>query len=350
MQARALSARGRDGRVTRRVRGNVARVFDTALVSRTLASLESRDAGRPGRVAVMMYHRIDEPDARPDLWPGMISASPTRFAQQIELIATRYTPITVSDLLAARRDDRPIPRRAVHVTFDDAYEDFADHAWPTLRHYGVPVTLFVPTGFPDQPQRRFWWDRLHVAITATREPAVRVGRRALSLGSPEERQAVYHLLHRTILNLPHHRAMDLVEGLTRQLGEPSTRPGVLDWTSLRRLDAEGVKLAAHSRLHPRLDRLPPDELHAETIGSYEELRAEVPGAAPVFAYPGGHYDNAALDALRTGQIEIAFCTERRAAQLGRSDWLRLPRINVGQRTGVGILRAQLGSWMRLVGR
>jgi peptidoglycan/xylan/chitin deacetylase (PgdA/CDA1 family) len=219
-----------------------------------------------------------------------------------------------------------------------------------LRRYGVPVTLFVPTAYPDRPERRFWWDRLHVALTSTGEPSVHVGARTLRLGSPQDRQAAFVLLRSLILKLPHHGAMDLVERVIGQLGDSSTPNGVLAWADLRRLAEEGVTLAAHSQLHPRLDRLPQHELDAEILGSYEELRAHVPDAQPVFAYPGGHYDHVALAAVRRSEFEIAFTTERRAAQLGRADWLRLPRINVGQRTGMGALRAQLGSWMRLVGR
>jgi peptidoglycan/xylan/chitin deacetylase (PgdA/CDA1 family) len=298
----------------------------------------------------MMYHRVDEPDARPYLWPDLISADPAKFAEQVEHVATRYVPIGMSDILAARRTGRPVPRRAVHVTFDDAYSDFAEHAWPTLRRCGVPVTLFVPTAYPDRSERGFWWDRLHVALTSTGKASVNVGTRTLRLVSPHDRQAAFGMLRAIVLKLPHHGAMDLVERVIGQLGDTSTPNGVLAWADLRRLSKEGVTLAAHSHLHPRLDRLAHHELDAEILGSYEELRAHIPEAQPVFAYPGGHYDELAVAAVRRSEIEIAFTTERRAAQLGRADWLRLPRINVGQRTGMGVLRAQLGSWMRLVGR
>ena len=51
------------------------------------------------------------------------------------------------------------------MTFDDAYCDFADHAWPVFRRLGVPVTLFVATEYPDHPDRAYWWDRLHAGLS-----------------------------------------------------------------------------------------------------------------------------------------------------------------------------------------
>ena len=39
------------------------------------------------------------------------------------------------------------------LTFDDAYRDFATNAWPTLKRYGLPATLFVPTAYAGERSR-----------------------------------------------------------------------------------------------------------------------------------------------------------------------------------------------------
>ena len=38
-----------------------------------------------------------------------------------------------------------------------AYQDFAEVDWPSQRH-GLPVTLFVPSGFAQEKAPAFWWD------------------------------------------------------------------------------------------------------------------------------------------------------------------------------------------------
>ena len=63
-------------------------------------------------------------------------------------LASTGRAVALGELLAARAEGRPTAPGAVHVTFDDAYGDFRDLAWPILRRHGVPVTLFVPTAFP----------------------------------------------------------------------------------------------------------------------------------------------------------------------------------------------------------
>ena len=129
--------------------------------------LERLDIQKPDLLRVLTYHRIDELGSSPDLDSSLISATPEAFSQQMDFVAANYDVMSLSDLLEACERRRRIPPRALLVTFDDAYRDFAVHAWPVLKKRALPVTLFVPTGFPDSPRRTFWWDRLHHALDNT---------------------------------------------------------------------------------------------------------------------------------------------------------------------------------------
>jgi peptidoglycan/xylan/chitin deacetylase (PgdA/CDA1 family) len=227
------------------------------------------------------------------------------------------------------------------VTFDDAYVDFARHAWPALRRHGVPTTLFVPTAYPDQPARSFWWDRLAHALTSTTAPHVDTPLGPLGLGSPKERSAAFSRLRAHVKGMPHEEAMALVDEVGTALGVPATPAAVLGWDALRALEADGVVLAAHSRTHPMLDRLDP-RAHADEVGgSLRDLAAEAGGAPPAFAYPGGGVDAAVVRSLETAGVRLAFTTERGGNDLRRVDWLRLHRINVGRQSNLALVRAQL---------
>src|ERR671914_537157 len=92
-------------------------------------------------------------------------------------------------ILPAREGRADLPPRAVLLTFDDAYDDFAEVAWPLLRHHGLPATLFVPTAYPDVPGRAFWWDRLHQAVAGARASSVATPVGRLPLSSAAERDA-----------------------------------------------------------------------------------------------------------------------------------------------------------------
>jgi len=140
-------------------------------VSHLIGLLGRFDDQRRDLLRVLTYHRIDEPDARPELDPALISATPETFDEQMEYVASRYRVVSMPELLEARRSGAMLPPRSVMVTVDDAYCDFESHAWPILKKYRIPVTLFVPTGYPDRPDRAFWWDRLHQAVRGMDHPS-----------------------------------------------------------------------------------------------------------------------------------------------------------------------------------
>jgi peptidoglycan/xylan/chitin deacetylase (PgdA/CDA1 family) len=296
-----------------------------------------------GTVAILTYHRVDDPRARPDLFPGLISATPDMFEQQIASVARRMRVVSIDDLLAARRGAGGLPSRAIHVTVDDAYQDFAEHAWPVLRRYEVPVTLFVPTAFPDQPQHTFWWDRLHAAWMATRRRSIVIeGLGPVSVG--EDAAARYRAMiaiRDRVKALEHDAAMALVERVEAALDAAPATPAVIGWDVLRTLAGEGVALAPHSRTHPLLTRLSADRVGDELAGSRADLERETGSRLPVFAYPSGAHDDDVVRVARDAGFDIAFSTTRGTWNTHAGDWLRVSRINVGRRTTLAILHAQL---------
>ena len=63
-----------------------------------------------------------------------------------------------TDDTAAVVAHRPLPGRAVLITFDDGYLDFLTYAWPLLKSYGFSATVFLVT---DEVGRSNSWDRVY---------------------------------------------------------------------------------------------------------------------------------------------------------------------------------------------
>ena len=318
-----------------------AAVAGSAVFGRVVALLERLYRGRSGLLTVLTYHRVDDPAAQPALYPGLISATPRDFDEQMRFLAANYRVISLAQLLETRETGRRLPPRALMVTFDDAYRDFAEHAWPALRRLGLPVTLFVPTAFPDHPERGFWWDRLHHAVTESSRREIAAFGERLGLTDARARSQTFRALVRAVKARPHHEAMSEVERIISELGAREARHAVLGWDELRQLSADGVTLAPHSRTHPRLDRLPAPELSTELRGSFEDLEREIRDAPRVIAYPDGGHDAAVVAEAAAAGFVAAFTTERGANDLARVEWLRLRRINVGRRSPLSLIRAQL---------
>lgn len=303
------------------------------------------------RLVVLTYHRVAPPGVRPDLHPGLVSADPEAFHEQVTWVARRATVVDLATVLRAA-DGEPLPPRSVLITFDDAYADVAEHAWPVLRELGLPAVMFVPTGAPDGGGA-FWWDRLHAAIELGSRPRrLRTPAGELGLDTPAGRATAFAAIREHVKTLPHEEAMATVDALVVDLRGPAVPPAALDWPALRRLAAQGLTLAPHSRTHPVLPTVDDERLRVELLAPLDDLRREVGEAPPVLAYPSGIHDGRVRAAAADAGYRLAFTTRRGAiASLRAADPMALPRVNVGGRTTLALLRMQLApAWDRLAGR
>lgn len=306
-------------------------------------SLLERLPAAADRLSVLTYHRIGDAKLEGHLSPALISTSATAFGDQMAHVARRHHPVTASELLAAR-DGQSLPPRSVLITFDDAYRDFAELAWPVLERHGIPVVLFVPTAYPDAPEREFWWDRLFATLQALRPPTrlpTPVG--DVPYRSARELMPTYRRLVAIAKLLSHTEAVTWLDDMTAVSGlRTEGLHHVLGWQELRQLASAGATIAAHSRNHPRLDRLSDAELADEVAGSRSEMDTQlrVP-SPPIFAYPDGAHDERVVQAVAAAGYRVAFTTRRGSNRLSDVDWLRMRRINIGQRSTLPLIRAQL---------
>ena len=123
------------------------------LALKALASLRLGFGPRvPEAFGILMYHRIAP--AAPGLPKPTWNVPPERFRAQIAgLLRRGYEPWPLRKVLDWHHHQRPIPRTAFVVTFDDGYDNVFRNAWPVLRDLRVPATVFLATAYlnSDQP-------------------------------------------------------------------------------------------------------------------------------------------------------------------------------------------------------
>jgi peptidoglycan/xylan/chitin deacetylase (PgdA/CDA1 family) len=78
-------------------------------------------------------------------YPGT-EITPAAFeAQMKQLKDAGITVISMQDLLAWKRGEKNIPPRCAVVTFDDGWKSQYEVAWPIMKKYGYPFTMFIYT-------------------------------------------------------------------------------------------------------------------------------------------------------------------------------------------------------------
>jgi peptidoglycan/xylan/chitin deacetylase (PgdA/CDA1 family) len=291
---------------------------------------------------VLTYHRVANWTDSSPLSPRLISATPDDFRQQVAYLASNYDVVSMGEVLDALQHRRRLSPRSVLITFDDAYADFKDTAWPILREHRLSATLFVPTAYPDHPEQAFWWDRLWRAIMGTSRTVLWDRKLEIRIAGLEERCVALRKLHTHVKSLPHAEAMAFVDRICAFCEETRTdQRAVLNWEELRELAREGVTLGAHTRTHPLLTQMPLPKARMEIRNSQEDLHQQIGKISPIFCYPNGAYNEAILRVMRDEGFLLSLTTEDGFNNLDSADSLRLRRINITPRTTPAIFRLRL---------
>ena len=228
---------------------------------------EVRLDGAGGQVTwelpILMYHRVAPVGSeRMHEW----RVTPDQFEQQLHYLRTAgYTSAGFEEWREVAERHQPLPGRRVMLTFDDGYEDFAEHAYPLLRQYELEATVFVVTD--------------HVGLT---------------------------------------------NDWDRGYGE--TLP-LMDWDTIRALDGRGVSIGAHSAGHPMLTGLGLDEVVQDASRCRAELVERLGHLVRTYAYPYGDTDAAVARTVGACGFEFAVTTAGFRAS-ATVPMLSLPRMNV----------------------
>ena len=104
------------------------------------------------KVPILAYHQFGRRQ-------GQLTVTPEMFdAQMAYLKAQDYRVIRLSHLQAFLQGRSPLPLRAVAITMDDGYKSVYTIAYPILKKYDFPATVFVYSDFIGSQRGLAWQD------------------------------------------------------------------------------------------------------------------------------------------------------------------------------------------------
>lgn len=264
------------------------------------------------RFQILIYHKIS-----PETHPFFEPTHPAIFEQHVQFLKGCYTVMPLSEVVErSQRGD--VPERAVAITFDDGYRDNYEFAFPILKKYQLPATIFVATGVIETGET-LWHDRIFDAFrfaTVKRTRLNTAGLHELVLDSAEGRlRSLMPVINkaRTLYGEAQRRFVEEIEEKCRPDPLPESKERMLGWAQIREMHTAGIEFGSHTVTHPILSRIPRDELLKEIGQSKRQLSEKLGAAVSLFAYPNGRaadYNDEVKTALRECGYLCAVTTER----------------------------------------
>ncbi len=211
-----------------------------------------------GGITILAYHLVGAGTK------AAVDLPADAFRTQLDELAASGRALPLSralERLAAGRRDRD---HRIALTFDDAFRNFYEVAWPLLRERRLPAVLYVPVGFVD-------------------------GSAPAPLAGAE--------------HLP-----------------------AMSWEQIREVAASGlVTIGSHSSSHPDLRRLSDRVCREELDGSRRRLERETGNAVTSFCYPRALW-SPRVKALAAQTYDSAVAAGGRRNRPGHFDRYRLSRL------------------------
>ncbi len=191
---------------------------------------------------VLTYHNVSYPPPKAKL--KTLYVKPSSFKRQIRLLELFGYNFSNSD--AVLRKEKP--KKGILLTFDDAYLDFWEHAFPILKELNLPALVFVPASLVGKFNQ---WDYIKLNV----------------------------------------------------------KKPIMGWEHLRELIKAGVEIGSHTLTHPYLSKIPRQKAKVEIEDSKKLLEDKLSIEVKAFCYPYGDYNPEIRDMVQEAGYLMAFTTK-----------------------------------------
>lgn len=257
------------------------------------------------QVAVLMYHRISP---RRDSW-SLKPLNPQCFDRQMRYFSQNYEVLPLDRLVDYIKQGEPLPEKAVVITIDDGYKDNYQYAYPTLRKYRIPATVFLTTG-NISTGNLFWWDKVSYIIHHTSlDQLNQIELGTFFLRSEQEKSLARSTIIKKLKSSPGEEndfiINDLVSISNVEIPDDLGEELIMSWDEIREMSNNGIDFGAHTVNHPILTNLPLEQAGHEIVQSKKDIERKIGHHVTAFAYPNGDFNEYIADIVRKSDFSCA---------------------------------------------
>ncbi len=279
-----------------------------------VSTLVHNSRWRRQRLLILAYHGVSLSDEH--IWNGSQFVSPDTLRSRLRLLKKLSCSVLPLGQALDRLYANDLPDRAVAITFDDGTSDFARKAFPLLKEFDVPATLYLTT-FYTHYQRPVFDLMCSYLLWKGRETTLDLNKLTgqdlrTKLAENDAREAALAQIHvfASAQKLSAEEKDNLAAELAAQLGVDygalleQRAMHNLSADEVRQLSRDGIEIELHTHRH----RTPKDrQLFVREIEDNRKAIQEITGRrASHFCYPTGRYDFAFLPWLK--ELEVTSAT------------------------------------------
>jgi peptidoglycan/xylan/chitin deacetylase (PgdA/CDA1 family) len=237
-------------------------------------------------IQILTYHRINN-----DNDPFFTGIPVNIFESQMRYISSFFHVLSLEEALE-RIHLRDIPDNAVVVTFDDGYKDVYLNAFPVLKKFSVPATVFLATSAIGNG-KILWHDRVFSAFRETQQlllPEYGKHLQTYPLRTLEEKLIAQHETLKFLWSLDDCKKDHWLDILIKKLDivdKKEPQDLMMHWDDIKVMHENGISFGSHTVTHPILSRTSSSRVLEEIQISKKVIEDNIKAPIKTFAYPNG---------------------------------------------------------------
>jgi peptidoglycan/xylan/chitin deacetylase (PgdA/CDA1 family)/CelD/BcsL family acetyltransferase involved in cellulose biosynthesis len=234
---------------------------------------------------ILYYHRVNQEND-----PFFPAISTDLFEEEMRFVARHYNVVSLAELLERLETGSSEP--VVAITFDDGYQDNYQNAFPILKRYGLPATIFLATGSMDS-REPLWFEQLAEGLKKTSREFIDLEMdlpRRFWMRTQEERLQSNNRIFGLLRSLPEAERQQWLSLILRQLDITcggDRKDKMLTWDQVRLMKTQGIDFGGHTVTHPFLSMLTREQAAWEVSECKRRIEDELQLPVDHFAYPNG---------------------------------------------------------------
>jgi peptidoglycan/xylan/chitin deacetylase (PgdA/CDA1 family) len=260
------------------------------------------------QIAIMMYHRVSSIENN-----YLMSSLPTvTFERQIKYLKENFQLISLDKLSELLKGPEKLPRKAAAITFDDGYKDNFVYAYPILKKYNAPATIFLSTGYIDT-DKLFWWDLSNYLVANSLSKRITLkGAGTFQLNSESEKHKTKMQIRKILKRLSEKEKCATISELSKVtgVGAPSGlgKDAILSWAEIKQMASAEITFGAHTVNHPILTNVDKEVCQYEIIQSKRDIEEKLGKPVTSFSYPDGAFNVEIRDIVKKAGFACATIT------------------------------------------
>src|SRR5271166_5934474 len=211
------------------------------------------------------------------------------FAEQMRYIKRHYRVVSLRQMTEELEDPKA-QGQSVVVTFDDGYLGTYTDAFPVLKDYAIPATVYLIAGAVESGKLA-WYDRVFLGFrSAPSEVTVSLDApRTFRLTNFASRVDAATMVVSYLRTLPDVQRQGWCESFEKAIPVPNAEllGSMMNWDQAREMCGAGISFGCHTITHPVLSRLTPAALQQEIADSKWLIENRLGVQVDDFAFPFG---------------------------------------------------------------